>query len=82
MTNTIQTGTNINRFILSKLLVISSYPHVLLAIRDLIMSLFSCATVDLYIIFEKQLLKTFNQYTGKGKGKVYPRTDHEGPEGE
>jgi hypothetical protein len=42
----------------------------------------SCATIDLNIIFEKELLKAFDQYTGKGKGTVHPRTDHEGQEGE
>jgi hypothetical protein len=40
----------------------------------------SCATVDLNIVFERELLKAFNQYTGKGK--VHPRTGHEDPEGE
>jgi len=40
----------------------------------------SCATLGLNVTFEKQLLKAFNQYTGKRKGKVHPRTDHEGPE--
>jgi hypothetical protein len=46
------------------------------------MSLISCATINLNFIFEKELLKGFNQYTGKGKGKDQPRTIHEGPEGE
>ena len=40
----------------------------------------SCATLGLNVTFEKQLLKAFNQYTGKRRGKVHPRTDHEGPE--
>ena len=39
-----------------------------------------CATLRLNVTFEKQLLKAFNQYTGKRRGKVHPRTDHEGPE--
>jgi len=76
MTNMIQTWTIVRYLILSKLLIISSYPHVLLGIRDLIMSPISCATVDLNIIFEKELLKAFNQYTGKGN--IHPRTGHEG----
>ena len=60
-------------FILNKLLRISSYPHVFLGIRGLIIPLVSCATVDLNFIFEKELLDVLNQTTGEGK--VHPRTD-------
>jgi hypothetical protein len=42
----------------------------------------SCASLGLNVTFEKELLKAFNQYTGKGKSKIHPRTDHEGPERE
>ena len=42
----------------------------------------SCANIGLDVTFEKQLLKAFNGYTSKSKGKFHPRTYNESPERE